>query len=369
MNMTKPDRASALEAILSDQEVPFPEDEGQDWETLIRRINNQNVVPIVSNSVRNDLIFDDPSATDTNVDHIISKYWAARLGYPLSDKHRLERVANFNRVNRARDDEQAKINYLTFLKEVLLLWANRDKTKTSLVNSLKNRLSQMSFTDLADELELPKFASPEEDPLRILAKLPIKIFITTSYYDFLERALIAQNKPPQTQICFWSGIPANVSDEHRTDYRLKPTVNNPLVYHIHGYEKYPRSIVLSEDDHLDFLVEVSRDTDAINPIIPHYIKDALDSEALMMLGYRLHNWDFRTLFRGVVNARHSKLRLESIVLQLDPDHYTQGGQINPKEARDYLNKYFEPSSFRVIWQGFDSFIQELWAKYDQMRSV
>ncbi len=365
--MTKPDRASALEAALLDQRETMGETEDQKWTTLVRRVANKNVIPIISNSFRNDRIFEEPSGLPQNVNQIISRAWAARLKYPLPDKHQLERVANYNRVKWAKDDEEAKTNYLTFLKEVLLLWASRDEKAKNLVGSLRKRIGNLSFADLVDELEFPKFKPNENDPLMTLAQLPVKIFITTSYYDFLERALITKNKSPKTQICFWSGAIPNVADEHRTDYRYKPTVDQPLVFHIHGFEQYPRSIVISEDDHLDFLVKISQDTDTTNPIIPLYIREALASESLILLGYRLHEWDFRSLFRGVINARHNKLRLESIVLQVDPDDYSQEDQIDPIDAKNYLNKYFEPTSFRVVWQKVGCFIDELWKRYDQRR--
>jgi hypothetical protein len=365
--MTKPDRASALEAALLDQKEVMDKTEDLMWDTLVRRVIQENVVPIISNSFRNDRIFEDPSGIPQDVNQIISRAWAARLKYPLPDKHRLEQVANYNRVKWAKDDEEAKTNYLTFLKEALLLWASRDEKVKPLVQSLRDRIAKLSFPDLAAELEFPKFKPTENDPLMTLAQLPIKIFITTSFYDFLERALILKNKKPKTQICFWSGAIPNVADEHQTDYRPKPSVDQPIVYHIHGFEKYPRSIVISEDDHLDFLVKVSQDTDTVNPIIPLYIREALASESLILLGYRLHDWDFRSLFRGVINASHNKLRLESIVLQLDPDDPSQIGQIDPVNTKSYLDQYFEPSSFRVVWQDASSFIDELWQRYDPRR--
>ena len=37
-----------------------------------------------------------------------------------------------------------------------------------------------------------------------------------------------------------------------------PTPANPLVYHLHGHLEMPQSLVLTEDDYLEFLVRISR---------------------------------------------------------------------------------------------------------------
>jgi hypothetical protein len=60
----------------------------------------------------------------------------------------------------------------------------------------------------------------------------------------------------------------------------------------------------------------------------------------MLLGYRLQDWDFRTLFRGVLNAGEAPLRRPSLAIQLDPAR--QKGIDNEAAARHYLEKYFKP---------------------------
>ena len=129
-----------------------------------------------------------------------------------------------------------------------------------------------------------------------------------------------------------------------------------MVYHLFGLDQVETSLVLSEDDHLDFLVKVYHDLSATTAtqadgtntgLIPLYLRNALKESALMLLGYRLQDWDFRTLFRGVLNAGEAPLRRPSLAIQLDPAR--QKGIDNEAAARDYLEKYFKPP-FKVAWE-------------------
>jgi hypothetical protein len=240
-----------------------------------------------------------------------------------------------------------------------------DKNVADLVAELKSQIVTRTFADVTCELDYPKFKDGQEDPLRILAKLPLHIYVTTSYYDFLERALQAEDKTPRTQVCFWAGEPRDVAPEHRADPNFVPTKDKPLVYHLHGFEKYPESIVLSEDDYLDFLVRISQDTDANAPIIPLYLREALTESSLILLGYRLQDWDFRVLFRGIINAKHSNLRRFSLAIQLDPAQ--QQSVENAAGAQKYLQEYFEPAKFRVEWGDTESFIKKLWQEWNKWR--
>jgi hypothetical protein len=350
------------------------------WRELSLRINEGKVIPIVSNSARNDRVFDvdgdydlgisdgesDPHAIALNVEEELAEEWAKEIGYPLPDSHRLARVAVYNRV-KSLDDMQAKRKYLRFLKEFLLDIAEEDNDVAALAVDLGDQVDSLSFPDIVSQLGYPKFRDPVcQDPLRLLARLPLPIYVTTSYYDFLERALEAENRPPRTQICFLRGEPAGILSEHRLDLDFVPTPEEPLVYHLHGLERYPESLVLSEDDYLDFLVKASEEsTDSHAPFIPLYLSAALTESSPIFLGYRLHDWDFRVVFRGIIKVKHVSLRGFGIAIQLDPAE--QREITNSQEARDYLKTYFEPEKFVVEWGTTDSFVARLCKKWDEWR--
>ena len=379
MVANRPNRGSVLAATLKGRIKPLGPSPGDLWEMLNWRIKGNKVVPILANSVRNDLVFSPDISVDgdagaspseplekaNSIDETLSEAWATSLGYPLEDQNDLARVAQYNRV-RSEDAEQAKVKYLAFLKTILLEVASNDNKVASLVPELRKQIYETSFADLAQkELGYPRFAEADQDTLRLLARLNLPVYITTSYYDFLEKAIILEKRKPITQVCFWSGPEANLPEEHRPR-ELVPTPENPVVYHLFGLEQYPKTLVLSEDDYLDYLVEVTGDTDTNNPIIPHYLRAALSESALVLLGYRLRDWDFRVLFRVIIHLISSDSRPRGLILQLKPE---QSGVDNPDEARKYLQDYFEPSAFNVEWYTADEFIHKLWEEWNKWRQA
>jgi hypothetical protein len=316
-------------------------------------------VPIISNSLYNDRIFGEESASgeaDDSPYTILEELaieWARTLTYPLVEKHRLTGVAQYNTVIK-ENIPLAKTGYLDFIKEMLLDIAAADEDVAGLVPDLRTQVMKLDFADLAQELGYPYFASDDDDPLRLLARLPLPIYVTTSYHNFLEKLILAEGRQTvHTHLCAWSG---SVPEMYRPPPDFKPTRAAPVVYHLFGLDELETSLVLSEDDHLDFLVKVFHDLSATTAtqadgtntgLIPLYLRNALKESALMLLGYRLQDWDFRILFRGVLNAGEAPLRRLSLAIQLDPSR--QKGIDNEAAARHYLEKYFKPP-FKVEWE-------------------
>lgn len=353
--------------------------EDEVWDALTKRISQGKVIPIIGSAVRNNRIFDVNDDQDLGIEGVdddfntpqsdefgldvdaeLAEIWADMIHYPLPDRFKLARVAQFNRV-KSFDAEQAKDKYLKFLKKALLDVAEYDPELKDQVSDLRSQTSRLSFSQIAKDLGYPRYTNGMQDPLQVLAKLPLPIYVTTSYYDFLERALVAQDRTPRIQVCFWDDEPQDVLEEHRPDPDFVPTVENPLVYHLHGLERYPRTLVLSEDDYLDFLVKISEPTVKEKPIIPLYLRSALVSSSLMLLGYRLEGWDFRVLFRGLINARQNSQRSLSFVVQLAPDVVSDvlTSSEAKNEARQYLQAYFG-DMFKVEWGDSEKFISRLW---------
>ncbi|MEZ4705724.1 MAG: SIR2 family protein [Caldilineaceae bacterium] len=397
-----PGRKSALSKVKEQRnkkraEADTPDSDHDFWNDLYSRLRDGKVVPIVGNAVRNNRIFDiddddnvglnvpesdaddDPlnrldyvASDHLSIDEELAEMWAESIGYPLPDQPQLPRVAQFHRVI-SNDMRQAKSNYLKFLKECLLDVAEDDEAVAEVVEGLRTQIIEKSFSDIVAELDYPHFSTRRPDPLRILAKLRLPIYVTTSYYDFLERALEKEGVPKEkihTKFCLWNMESESVDPAHLPDPQYIPSRDEPVVYHLHGYEKYPRSLVLSEDDHLDYLLALAQDTNANKPLIPLYLRTALEESSLLLLGYRLQDWDFRILYRGLINVQHSRLRIldrmYSIAIQLDPKYQDR---IQDKEkARQYLNDYFRSANFRVEWSSIDRFIVTLWNQYNQRRN-
>lgn len=361
--MDRSDRISALERLKNRTLSTY----AVDWAEVSRNIKNGSVLPIIGNALRNDGIFDwyfkakqvsNGKQVVRTVDDYLAIRWADFLEYPLIDTDNLARVAIYNQVL-AKSDVEAKENYLLFLKGMLLEAASSDPQSQDLVPQLEGQIEQLSFSDLAAELDYPRFPPDKDDPLRCLARMNLPLFLTTSYYDFLERAMEAEGYHPRTQVCFWSGEPASVEAEHRTQHALELDRDNPVVFHLFGLERYPSTIVLSEGDYLDYLMRLTRDTNTQNPILPLYLTDALASAKLILMGYRLQDWDFRSLYRLIGESR---LRPSSLLVQVDPKQLARD-VLKSEEVRKYLAKYFQNKSFIIHWGDPDEFVYQLCAEY------
>jgi hypothetical protein len=325
-------------------------------------LNVEKIVPIISNSFRIEQIFCDegrltdffsenPEYDDENltIDEQLTRVWANDIRYPMSDNHNLARVAQYYQV-RNEDSDMAKKEYLEFIKSYLLDISSEDEKYKNVVENLRSEIRSLSFSEIVRELKYPRLPVGMDDPLTLLAKLPFPIYITTSYYDFLERALIKEgNKSPRTQVIPWGD---KKFTEARETYP-EPTVGQPVVYHLFGLESDPASLVMSEDDYMKFLVSVVADTDTLNPVVPLRLKHALAQSHLLLLGYRLKDWDFRVLFRFILNYRIAKSGKKGIFIQIKPKRGDQN-------LLDYLQQYFNVERFEIEWKSSELFIQNLW---------
>jgi hypothetical protein len=197
-----------------------------------------------------------------------------------------------------------------------------------------------------------------DNPLRILAELPLPIYLTTNYATFMEDALKAAGKEPCTEICYWRDeLREDIPSVFEEDPDYEPSVEKPLVYHIHGLDTQPSSLVLAEDDYLDFLVKVSQDPEAV----PTRVSQALADSSLLLLGYQLQGWDFRSVFRGLITTKRSSRRLLSLSIQIMPD---SEGVKDLASAQEYLERYFDEANFEIYWGDARGFMQALWEQWE-----
>jgi len=337
-------------------------------------IKKGTVIPIISNAMRVEQIFRDEKALtdqisdtaefndeDLTIDEQLTKEWAREIQYPMADDHNLARVAQYYQVEQ-KESLLAKTKYLKFLTNYLLDINAEDENYKDIVSQLRSQ--EASFSDIVQQLDFPRFPSGMEDPLRVLAKLPLKIYVTTSYYNFIERALEAENKKPRTQICFWSGGKLSAKPEHAPDPLYEPSDTEPAVYHLYGLEDYPQTLVLSEDDYMNFLISVVEDTNTQNPVVPLRLREGLAESRLLMLGYHVKDWDFRVLFRFILKYRSIDSAPRGMLIQLKPGVKQIG---NKEKSIEYLSQYFDKKQFDVDWTNSEKFIRKLWGEWDKYR--
>ena len=385
------------------------------WSDLHNLIvdGEQRLIPIISNAFMNNRIFDidlngrlgsqapDEAVKEDDllaIDEQLAQEWAKYIKYPLAENPlQISRVSQYRLVSRyANASGQAKREYLTFLKVFLIEIAANDEilnedeeyeASAAFVDDLfeslhklslsdkATRLKDYSFSDLALRFGYPRFTAEQQNPLHLLAQLPLPLYITTSHHDFLERALSQIGKHPRVQVCNWKENIDSIEpfwfapqDAPNDEPAGEPEVQTPLVYHLYGLEQYPSSLVLTEDDYMEFLVQVSKKPKTI----PEFLRRRMTESSLLLLGYRLRGWDFRILFQSLIKELR-ETEAVNFAIQLDPRTTDFGPKKQPQakilnQARQYLEAaYFEPSKFRVEWKDSSQFVQELSQKFRELQ--
>jgi hypothetical protein len=214
---------------------------------------------------------------------------------------------------------------------------------------------------LDDLLEAARKRQPD-DPHAILAQLPFPIYLTTNADDQLRRALVDVGRRPRVELCRWHARPEydwprSVFDpEPNSSQRpYEPTLDDPLVYYLHGQLREPDTLVLTEDDYFDYLIGATRNTQ----LTPSVVKASLARSALLFLGFRLEEWDFRVLFRSILaqgNRQELSNRFPHIAAQIAPE---EGRHLDIERARNYLQKYFWNVRISIYWGTLEDFVREL----------
>jgi hypothetical protein len=279
-----------------------------DWYLLLKRIKVGKCTPFLGAGACYGAL---PLGSD------VGREWAQEYDYPLEDLDDLARVAQFLAVEYDP----------MFPKEELL---NRFRAGAT-----------------------PDFTDPNE-PHRVLADLPLPVYLTTNYDDFMMQALKSRNRDPKRAVCRW-----NNRLKTQSKPVFNPTVANPVVFHLHGHNELVESLVLTEDDYLDFLVNTSKDPD----LLPPRVQAAMTTASLLFLGYRIADWDFRVIFRSVVRYLEISTQRVHISVQLVPGADTIS-EAQKEKAQKYLDRYFGELKIRVYWGTCREFAAELRSRWE-----
>jgi hypothetical protein len=251
---------------------------------------------------------------------------AREYGFPFSDRRDLARVTQFAAV---REGSRLYV---------------------------KQRLADDMF---ASERR-PDFRVSDE-PHALLADLPLPIYLTTNYDDFIYKALIHRGRAPQRAICPWyTKDPREVDKAHalfQETAGFDPDSARPIVYHLHGHHGTPESLVLTEDDYIDFLVRLGEEPELLPPVI----QESLTTKMLLFVGYSLADWTFRVIFRGLLSARPPMSGYSHVSVQLPPHAKNPANEL---KIQEYLDKYFERQNISICWKNAREFSAELRRKWE-----
>jgi len=286
----------------------------KDWNLLIRSIKAGRCTPFIGAGACYGVL---PLGAD------IAREWAKQNEYPFDDSNNLIKVSQFLAIE----------NYPMFPKDEIV---------------------QM-FSDLKT---LPDFADKTE-PHRLLADLPLPVYLTTNYDDFMTKALENRHRDPKREICRWNTL--TKTEASRFDDGYQPTVANPVVFHLHGHLGIPASIVLTEDDYFDFLVNISRDP----MVIPARIQQTLTETSVLFIGYGLADWNFRVLLQGLSRYMEKGLGRTHMAVMLPPP--VADSEVQREKAQAYLASYYENIDVKICWATAKEFCGELRQRWEAVQ--
>ena len=263
----------------------------------------------------------------------MARRWAEAEGFPLAPEsfEDMPQVAQFLAV------EQDHFYVQTELEKHLRkeLWA-------AFGSKLAPELERAPLDRLIKEAALA--AEPgDESPYRVLARLPLSIFMTANPGDLLGDAMRAEGKDPQVEICQWNEDLDDVPSVFDREPGYIPSVERPLVYHLFGRISQEDSLVLTEDDYLLWLIGVKDNKERV----PVVVRDALAERGLLFLGFNVDDWDFRMLLRYIMSfqGRAASKKHSNIAAQIS----LQGGRaLAPERARELSRRVLQRPADRYF---------------------
>jgi CHAT domain/SIR2-like domain len=341
---------------------------------LVHEITNHRCTPILGPGLSDQLLGSRQE---------MAQRWAKNFHFPMAPHSRddLPQVAQYLAVSQSYEFPRDELSqYL----RAALVEGYRDQLPQDYYRDRK--IKDLPLNKLLSDVWRIRYPEGSLDPYSVLAKLPLPLYITTQPANLLAEALRAEGKDPQVEPCRWkrlddddpwderpgsdtpewafvvehdpdkyrvasrAGWPTSVFERDRS---YRPDECRPLVYHLFGHLARRRSLVITEDDYFDFLIGITRDKD----LVPSGVRRAFADSSLMFLGFRLDEWDFRVLFRSIVNQEGDRRKEHThVAVQIDPE---EGATIEPDRARTYLEKYFQGSNITIYWGSTESFIKQL----------
>ena len=125
-------------------------------------------------------------------------------------------------------------------------------------------------------------------------------------------------------------------------------------------------MVLTEDDHLDYLARISHDQEIF---LPASVNALLAKNTLLFLGYRLEDLDLKVILRGLLTylalTKYDRMQL---AVQIEAEQHDASTQ---KEVTEYFQQcfrqYFSPKSdVKIYWGSAHQFMADLTARMKEL---
>jgi hypothetical protein len=188
------------------------------------------------------------------------------------------------------------------------------------------------------------FRSPPYDPgplHQALSRLPFSLVLTTGHDDLFAKALRFEEKSPSRLWYHYKGEPRD-----NRDVEGKPSPDAPAIYHLYGTFDEPRSLVLTENDLLDFMINVIRG----RPKLPDGLQSLLKNNIFLFVGFGIRYWYIRVLLKLLIKALEfssGSVALESL------------SELNDQEREQTVLFYRRGTRLEVVEMEAIDFVEQL----------
>jgi len=309
------------------------------WPALIRVIQKARCTPVLGPGLVEPMM---GSLRD------IARHWAEKFKFPMAPHER----ESFTQVAQFLSVSQPAQGFVFDELEDYLRGYLRTTHQRDLPAALRE--GKASLDELVNAIGAAQRNQKPLDAHRVLAQLPLPIYITANADELLEEALRGEGRNPQSVICPWN-------EEIDATPIGDVDVAHPLVFHFFGRWSQPESLVLTEDDYFRFLIGVTGNQD----IIPEVVGEALTKAGMLFMGFQADEWAFRALFHTILARPGGLLRSKyaQVAAQLEPE---DDRLLEPQRARKYLEKYLystQNEHIEIYWGSPQEFAAALWQKW------
>jgi hypothetical protein len=176
---------------------------------------------------------------------------------------------------------------------------------------------------------------------RKLARCPFKLILTTCHDNLFAEALSAENKSASRYSYHYKG-------EQRENRELDMRISSdaPVIYHLFGTFDEPNSLVLTENDLLDFIKHFISG----NPALPNSLRSLLRNKTFLFLGFGIRYWYIRVLLKLLIRTldlSEASVALESL------------GELDAREKEQTVLFYKRGTRVELVDMEADTFIEQL----------
>ena len=205
-----------------------------------------------------------------------------------------------------------------------------------------------ALSDLIDKFFFNNHNNIESAVFKKLIKdLPFTFIVDTNYTSFLADELSEQGKKPTKEFYNYRGRAQRIIDVEEHEM-------HPFLYNLFGSTEEPKSVVYTENDLIEFVVNLIR----LDPGLPKDVKSVLaDPERdFLFIGFGMiaRNWYFRVLLHALESNKKDNLSFAIDNLNgIDPEN-------------NILIYFRDELRMRLVSQPIEEFVDELISKYNAL---